>query len=95
MAEAVTMRVEVVYALPGQSWHAEVMLPEGACVGDALAQACLERQVPALEVDPARLAVFGRLVKPGDALHDGDRIEILRPLFADPKQVRRERARRS
>lgn len=88
------MRVEVVYALPRQSWRVEVVLPTGASVADALAQADLGRQAPGLEIDPLRLAVFGRAVKPGDTLHEGDRVEILRPLLADPKQVRRERARR-
>lgn len=95
MPDSVPIRVEVVYALPRRSWRAEVMLPDGACVADALAQADLGRQWPGVEVDPARVAVFGRPVKPGDVLHDGDRVELLRPLLADPKQVRRERALRS
>jgi putative ubiquitin-RnfH superfamily antitoxin RatB of RatAB toxin-antitoxin module len=43
---------------------------------------------------PGLLAVFGRLVTPASALHEGDRIEVLRPLLADPKQRRRERAGR-
>jgi putative ubiquitin-RnfH superfamily antitoxin RatB of RatAB toxin-antitoxin module len=38
------------------------------------------------------LAVFGRAATPATVLHDGDRIELLRPLLADPKQRRRERA---
>lgn len=95
MVEAALVRVEVVHALPGRSWRVRLELPTGACVADALALADLAQHVPGLEIDPARLAVFGRLVKPGDELHDGDRVEILRPLLADPKQVRRERARRS
>lgn len=89
------MRIEVIHAVPGRCWRAQVVLPTGACVADALATARLERQVPGLHIDPAHLAVFGRLVKPSDPLHDGDRVEILRPLLADPKQVRRERARRA
>ena len=93
MAEDAAIRVEVVHALPDRSWRVDVVLPHGASVADALAEAQLERQVPGLEVDPGRLAVFGRAVKPVDTLHDGDRVEILRPLLADPKQVRRERAR--
>ena len=95
MPEAATLRIEVVHALPRRSWRVQVMLPPGACVADALAMARLEQQVPGLEIDPAHLAVFGRLVKPSDPLHDGDRVEVLRPLLADPKQVRRERAKRA
>lgn len=94
MPEPGSLRVEVVYALPGRSWRVQVVLPSGACVADALAHADVGQLLPGIEIDPGRLAVFGRLVKPGDALHDADRVEILRPLLADPKEVRRERARR-
>ena len=51
-----------------------------------------KRQAMRLWMDPARLAVFGRAVTPETRLHDGDRIEILRPLLADPKTARRKRA---
>lgn len=93
------MRVELVYALPDRAWRVAVDVAEGACVADALGSG-----VPALriacgtvefEVDPTRLAVFGRPVAPQSPLRDGDRIEILRPLLADPKQARRRRAGQS
>ncbi|MFY2764997.1 RnfH family protein [Arenimonas sp. MALMAid1274] len=87
------LAVEVVYALPDRSWRVAVQLPAGATVADALALADLGAQVPGLDVDPARLAVFGRSATLQTTLHDGDRVEILRPLLADPKQARRERAR--
>jgi putative ubiquitin-RnfH superfamily antitoxin RatB of RatAB toxin-antitoxin module len=44
-------------------------------------------------VEPDILAIFGRTATPDSALHDGDRVEVLRPLRADPKQARRERAK--
>lgn len=86
------LRIEVVYALPARCWSTRVELPEGATVAEALAAAAMESRVPGLQVDVARLAVFGRSVTPDSGLHDGDRIEILRPLLADPKQARRKRA---
>ena len=89
---AAPLRIEVVYALPVRCWSATVDLPAGATVADALALAAMETRVPGLQVDPSRLAVFGRSVTPESALHDRDRIEILRPLLADPKQARRKRA---
>jgi putative ubiquitin-RnfH superfamily antitoxin RatB of RatAB toxin-antitoxin module len=49
---------------------------------------------PAASADLGCLAVFGRAVTLATALHPGDRIELLRPLLADPKQRRRERAGR-
>jgi len=87
------LRIEVVYALPDRCWRVQVDLPEGARVAEALAAADLPAKVPGLVVDEAMLAVFGRTATPQTRLHDGDRVEVLRPLVADPKQARRERAK--
>ena len=89
---AAPLRIEVVYALPERCWCTRLVLDPGATVADALAAAAMENKVPGLVVDPARLAVFGRSVAPQARLRDGDRVEILRPLLADPKQARRRRA---
>jgi putative ubiquitin-RnfH superfamily antitoxin RatB of RatAB toxin-antitoxin module len=88
------LRIEVAYALPDRCWRIALQLPEGATVAMALQAADLAVAVPEAVVDAARLAVFGRLVTPQDVLHDGDRVEILRPLQIDPKQARRQRAAR-
>ncbi len=88
-----SLRVQVVYALPERCWAFALELGEGATVADALAAADLAGKLPGVLVDPARLAVFGKTAAPETRLHDGDRVEILRPLVADPKQARRERAR--
>ena len=89
------LRVECVYALADACWRKTLELPDGATVATALAAADLATNLPGVAVDPARLAVFGRLVALGERLHDGDRIEILRPLALDPKQARRQRAARA
>ena len=88
-----SLRVQVVYALPQRCWTVELQLPEGACVADALAQEAVEKGLPEGVVDPGRLAVFGQAATLDTRLHSGDRVEILRPLQADPKQARRQRAR--
>ena len=88
-----SLRVEVVYALPDRCWRVAVTLPPGACVADALAAADLPARVPGLAPDASMLAVFGRTATLDTALHEGDRVEVLRPLLADPKDARRERAR--
>jgi len=67
-------------------------LPAGATVADALAAADLPSRVPGIEVDPEGLAVFGQAATLATTLHDGDRVEVLRPLKVDPKQARRRRA---
>lgn len=88
-----TLQIEVVYALPDRCWRVLVRLPAGSTVGDALAAADLPSRVPGLVVDPDGLAVFGQAVTPATVLHDGDRVEVLRPLRVDPMQARRRRAR--
>lgn len=85
-----TITVEIVYALPDRAWSVRHVLPMPATVGQALE--CGLPDAPGIEVDASRLAVFGRAVGLESPLHDGDRIEILRPLLVDPKQARRERA---
>lgn len=91
MAEP-AIRVSVVYALPESCEREALELPAGATVADALAASALASRLPAGEVDPERLAVFGHKATPATPLGDGDRIEILRPLQCDPKEVRRQRA---
>ena len=86
------IEVEVVQALPGSCNSLRLSLPGGSCVADALRLARELGFAPAGEVDPSCLAVFGRAATMATPLHGGDRIELLRPLLADPKQRRRERA---
>jgi putative ubiquitin-RnfH superfamily antitoxin RatB of RatAB toxin-antitoxin module len=90
MTEPATIAVSVVYALPERYWSVDVRVPADATVDEALRIAALE--VEGMEIAPDRLAVFGRPVTPASKLHDGDRIEILRPLITDPKDARRQRA---
>ena len=86
------IEVELVRALPHSHESLRVKVPEGSGVGEALARAAALGFAPAIEADANCLAVFGRAANLGTRLHAGDRIEILRPLLADPKQRRRERA---
>jgi putative ubiquitin-RnfH superfamily antitoxin RatB of RatAB toxin-antitoxin module len=84
------IQVEVIYALPDRYWSVRLDLAEGSRVAEALAAA--KAQLPEVPIDQDRLAVFSRPVTLDGVLRDGDRLEILRPLIADPKQARRERA---
>ena len=86
------IRVQVVYALPERYWSVRLQLAGGATVSQALAAARLEPLVEGLQIDPAQLAIFSRPATLSTVLRDGDRLEILRPLSADPKQSRRARA---
>ena len=88
------IQASVIYALADRSWQVSVELAAGATVGDAIAASGLRDTVPGLDYAPERLAVFGKPVKEDSALRNGDRVEILRPLLCDPKEVRREMAER-
>jgi uncharacterized protein len=88
-----TISVEVMYATLAQVWSVRVQLPlENANVAAALALARLSPQWPSIEIDPQHLAVFGQSVQLDSTLHEGDRVEILRPLLIDPMDARRSRA---
>jgi hypothetical protein len=86
------IHVEVVYALPDRYWSVPLELATGATVSEALAVAGIARLAEGIEVDPARLAIFSRPAQLSTVLREGDRLEVLRPLLADPKQTRRTRA---
>jgi uncharacterized protein len=83
------MRVEVVRAWPRRHESVTVELPPGATVSAAIAAS-------GLDLDGiVAYAVFGERVAADSVLHDGDRVELLRPLQADPKEARRRRARKA
>lgn len=81
------IRIELLRAWPQQHETATVEVADGACVGDALDQTGW-----ALGGEFVGLAVFGQAASGRTVLHEGDRIELLRPLLVDPKQARRTRA---
>ena len=87
-----TIHVEVVYALPQRQEVASITLPEGSTVGQAIEASGLRAKYP--EIDPAKnkLGIYAKLAKVDTALRDRDRVEIYRPLIADPKEVRKQRA---
>jgi putative ubiquitin-RnfH superfamily antitoxin RatB of RatAB toxin-antitoxin module len=83
------MRVRIVYALPERHVETTLDLNDGASVADALARVAIDERFSKIGGAP-ECAVFGRIVQRTHALTDGDRIEILRPLLVDPKEIRRQ-----
>ena len=81
------LRVEVVTALAGLQTIVALQLPAGSTAGDAVTAS-------GLAAGNMRLGIGGREVGAGQVLHDGDRVELLRPLALDPKEARRQRARK-
>lgn len=84
--------VEVVHALPERQSIVRVMLPEGATVEEAIRRSGILEAFPAIDLAVNKVGIFSKLVKLDETLRDRDRVEIYRPLIADPKEVRRKRA---
>ena len=85
------IRVEVAYARPDQQVILPVELPAGATLEQAIIQSRILEQFPELDLKTAKVGVFGKLGKLAATLRNGDRVEIYRPLIADPKVVRKQR----
>lgn len=86
------MNVEVVYARRERQELVRVQLPEGATVRQAVEASGLLEKHPELDLAQNKLGIFSKLSKPDTVLRDRDRVEIYRPLIADPKEVRKQRA---
>lgn len=86
--------VSVVYALPERATEIELELPAGATVAEAITRSRIEERHPEVDLARAAVGLFGRRVRRDVVLADGDRVEIYRPLLADPNEARRRRAKR-
>ncbi|AXQ29261.1 RnfH family protein [Solimonas sp. K1W22B-7] len=92
MVAAENIRVEVAYALAERQLILELEVPAGTRAGEAVERSGMLRRFPEIDLSRNRLGIFSRPVTADEPLQDGDRVEIYRPLLADPKQVRRQRA---
>ncbi len=87
--------VEVVYATPGRQRLIALTVTPGATVAEVIETSGILREFPEIDLRVNRVGIFGQLARLGDAVQAGDRVEIYRPLQADPKEARRQRARRA
>jgi hypothetical protein len=94
MPEPATIRVSVICAAPDRVFLRDLQLPEGANVQEAIEASGFRQAWPEMPVGADRLGIFARKVDFSTLLHEGDRVEIYRPLKLDPKEARRKRARR-
>jgi putative ubiquitin-RnfH superfamily antitoxin RatB of RatAB toxin-antitoxin module len=85
------IEVEIVLARPERTYSLTLTLASGATVADALERAAHSAQFPQVNWGATALGIFGRLVGREQLLRQGDRLEIYRPLAADPKTARRKR----
>lgn len=92
MENAEKIDVEVAYARPDAQVIIPVKVNAGATLEDAINASGVLEQFPEIDLGANKVGIFGKLAKLGATLRAGDRIEIYRPLIADPKEVRRQRA---
>lgn len=84
--------IEVAYATPEKQKIVECLIAPGTSPRDAVKQSKILEFFPEIDPENCDLGVFGKVVPPDYELVEGDRIEIYRPLIADPKEIRRQRA---
>lgn len=89
------MRVELAYSDPAREVLIGFEVDSGCPVRDCVERSGLFRLAPELRRARLGFAVFGRRVDPADPASEGDRIEVLRLLQADPREARRSRASRT
>jgi len=83
------MQIGVAYSEPGQQIWLNIEVPDESNVQQAIERSGILKQFPHIDLAAQKVGVFGRLVKLEAALKPGDRIEIYRPIIADPETVPR------
>lgn len=86
------INIEVAYALPEEQILLMVEVPEGTDIKGVVMRSGILELHPELDIEILELGIFGKLAKMNQIVRDKDRIEIYRPLIADPKEVRRRKA---
>ena len=84
--------IEVVYALPEEQVLITLDVEQGTTVEQAVKLSGVLEQFPDIDLTKNKLGIFGKTTKADQVLRDKDRVEIYRPLIADPKESRRKRA---
>ena len=87
-----SLSIEIVYALPQKQELVSLKLPAGSTVQQAIEASGLMQKHPEIDLARNKVGVFGKLARLDTPLRAQDRVEIYRPLLADPKEVRKKRA---
>jgi len=87
------MEIEIAYATPEKQVLLKMIAPVDCTVVKAIELSGIREEFPDMELDPKAVGIFSRKVSLDHKLREGDRVEIYRPLVADPKEMRKQRAR--
>ena len=91
MSDSEMIHVEVAYARPDEQVILGLDAEKGITLEQAIIQSGVLEQFPDIELGKNKVGIFAKLAKLNTELKEGDRVEIYRPLIADPKEVRRKR----
>lgn len=86
------MRIGVCYAEADRQLWLRLEVPEDSVVEEAIHRSGILQRFPEIDLAKQKVGIFGKLVKLDSPLREGDRIEIYRPIIADPKTVKRRRS---
>lgn len=85
------MNVGICYAEVERQFWVRIDVPEGSSVEEVIKLSGVLGEFPAIDLGASRVGIFGKFTKLDVVVKEGDRIEIYRPITADPKQVKRRR----
>ena len=86
------IRVEVVYAKPGEQVLEQLRVSAEETIESVIRRSGFLERFPEIDLNSNKVGIFGKAAALSGRLRDGDRIEIYRPLIADPKEARKKRA---
>ena len=86
------INVEIAFARPGEQALERLQVPSDATVESVIVQSGFLERFPEIDLAANKVGVFGKAIQLSATLSEGDRIEIYRPLIADPKEARKKRA---
>jgi putative ubiquitin-RnfH superfamily antitoxin RatB of RatAB toxin-antitoxin module len=89
------IEIEVVYGLPHKQVLLSLKVPKGTSMLNCIKLSGIVKHFPEIIPEEAVIGIFSKLCKLEDVIHQGDRIEIYRPLTADPKEMRKLRAEKA
>ncbi len=87
-----SIHIEVVYALAERQDVIHLTVADGTTLRQAVEASGLPAKYPDIDLAKGKFGIYSKLAKPDTVLRDRDRVEVYRPLIADPKEVRKQRA---
>ena len=84
------MKVSIVYATPSRQFWMPLDLPDGSRVRDLIERSGVLNRFPEIDLERQKIGIFSKLTTLDAVLEDGDRVEIYRPITADPKLLKQK-----